>query len=253
MHSIQFAHLKLTTIVLITLIQTSCQMHEGNYATSCKKNMAKTLTDSLLVKKNDFLAKADPTKIDVYQKGIDALANGTALSNALNVGDSAPNISLPDARNHMVELKDLLKKGPVILSWYRGGWCPYCSISLHFYDKYAEAFEAKGVQFVAITPESVDKINETKNRLGLKLNVFQDKNNAVAEKFNIAYTVHPDVMQYYNQSFNMAEYNGNSSNKLPLAATYLIDKNGIIRYAFIDADYRNRAEPEVLLKQINLL
>lgn len=253
MQGIQFAGFKLTTLALLTLLQSACQMHEGNYATSCKKNMTKTLTDSLLVKKSDFLNTANEAKIKVYQSGIDELASGPIIHHAFNVGDTAPNFLLPDVNNRTVELSKLLKKGPVIISWYRGSWCPYCSISLHFYDKYITQFEAKGVQYIAITPERFDKIKETKSRLGIKVKVLHDKENQVAELYNIVYTVKPEVLDFYSQSFDLEEHNGNGSNKLPLAATYLIDKNGIIRYAFLDADYRNRAEPEVLLKQINLL
>lgn len=147
-----------------------------------------------------------------------------------------------------VELAQYLEKGPVILTWYRGGWCPYCNLTLRKLQEELPNFKAHGANLIALTPELPDNSISTTEKHSLEFEVLSDVGNKVAKNYGIVFKLTPEVAEIYNKKFNLAKYNGDNSNELPLAATYIINQKGKIVYAFLDADYRNRAEPAELIK-----
>lgn len=207
----------------------------------------------LTEKKRAFLAKADTTKIAEYEKGIADVAATGITKNALNVGDTAPDFTLMNAVGEKVGLYQELQKGPVVLTWYRGGWCPYCNITLSYLQETLPAFTEHGASLMALTPELPDKALSTKEKNALEFQVLSDTNNWVAEQYGLKYTLPANIATRYESGFGLSQYNGNAEATLPLAATYVVDKNGVIQYAFLDADYRNRAEPSAILKVLEAL
>ena len=215
-----------------------------------KDNNEKPLKSILEVKKANFEAKADDNKKRAYREGIESVENSGILSKAKQVGDTAPNFVLKNALGEDVELKDYLKKGKVILTWYRGGWCPYCNLTLHQLQEELPNFKANGANLIALTPELPDKSMSTAEKHDLEFEVLSDIGNKIAREYGIVFKLTDEVAGMYNKSFDMNGYNGDDSNELPLAATYVIDEEGKIIYAFLDADYRNRAEPSDLTEFI---
>lgn len=213
-----------------------------------QERKSESLKEQLDAKKSDFEQKADSTKKRIYKEGIDAVANSGVIENALNVGDVAPNFSLTNALGKQVALYDYLKKGKVVLTWYRGGWCPYCNLTLSKLQEELPNFEANGANLLALTPELPDKSISTAEKNELKFEVLSDVGNKIGKQYGVVYALTNDVAKSYNKSFGLNEYNGDKTNELPLAATYIIGQEGKILYAFIDADYRNRAEPSVLIE-----
>lgn len=211
-----------------------------------KEEVNQNLSDLLTEKREGFLAKAPQEKIDVYENGVEAVATSGILEAALKVGDAAPDFTLTNALGTEVGLYETLKNGPVVLTWYRGGWCPYCNITLHYLQEMLPDFKAAGAQMMALTPELPDKSLDTKEKHSLEFEVLSDVDNAIAKEYGIVFKLTPEVAKYY-EGFGLADYNGNDSDELPLAATYVIAQDGTIQYAFLDADYRNRAEPSEVL------
>jgi len=207
---------------------------------------AQSLKAQLDERKQNFERKADKKVKAIYKDGIDAVAKSGILENALQNGQKAPNFKLKNALGDTVELADYLAKGPVILTWYRGGWCPYCNLTLHKLQKELPKFKAQGANLIALTPELPDSSITTAEKNDLNFEVLSDLGNAVARKYGVVFKLTPEVAEIYNKKFDLEAYNGDSSNELPLAATYIINKDGTIVYAFLDADYRNRAEPSEL-------
>lgn len=208
-------------------------------------------TSSLSEDLDRFVKEYIDTAPDVVQKdfskGIDQVYNSGILDKAINVGDYAPEFNLVNAIGKYISLYDQLEKGPVVLVWYRGGWCPYCNLQLqHIQMKLAEIHQAGG-QVIAISPELPDKTMTTKERHMLDFQVLSDTNNKVADRYKLAYSVPDYVVDHYDLSFKLNDHNGDSENRLPLAVTYVIAKNGIVEYAFLDADYKNRATPEEII------
>ncbi len=202
-----------------------------------------SLKEQLDAKKQAFSEKADDEKKLVYAKGIDAVANSGILESALQEGDLAPNFILTNAVGEKVSLYDELKNGPVVLTWYRGGWCPYCNLTLKQLQLELPNFKNHGASLIALTPELPDSSLKTHEKNNLEFEVLSDVGNSVAKEYGIVFTLIDEVAVRYNDGFGLHAYNGDSSNELPLAASYVINEDAQIVYAFLDADYRNRAEP----------
>ena len=202
-----------------------------------------SLKDLLAVRRTTFAAKASDAIKQLYQEGIQAVVDDKITEQAKQVGEFAPNFKLQNALNETVNLKDYLNKGAVILTWYRGGWCPYCNITLRKLQKELPKFKALDATLLALTPELPDKSLSTAEKNALDFEVLSDVGNQVAKAFGIVFELIPEVAKKYQAGFDMHSYNGDTSNELPLAATYVINQEGKIIYAFLDADYRNRAEP----------
>lgn len=210
------------------------------------------LKSALEEKKRNFELKATDEKKRAYQEGLESVEKSGIVSAAKQVGDTAPDFTLNNALGQPVALSDYLKKGKVVLTWYRGGWCPYCNLTLHALQEELANFKANGANLIALTPELPDESISTSEKHDLNFEVLSDIGNKVAKKYGIVFKLTDEVAKMYNLSFDLNNHNGDTSNELPMAVTYIINQNGEIEYAFIDADYRNRAEPseitEILTK-----
>jgi len=245
-------YLSLSILLLVNLSCHNKSSQKSNQQPIQKINTMKTETTTLKsmldAKKKDFELKADDHTKKIYKEGLESVKMSGILEKALNVGDIAPNFKLNNALSEPVELYQYLKKGKVILTWYRGGWCPYCNLTLHELQNKLPEFEANGANLIALTPELPDKSLSTSEKHALKFEVLSDIGNKIGKKYGIVFKLTSDVANSYNKAFGLNEHNGDKSNELPLPATYIIDEDGKIVYAFLDADYRNRAEPGELIE-----
>ena len=208
------------------------------------------LSDQLEAYKNAFLQKADARKIRVFDEGVDDVANSGITASALQKGDQYLDFSLKNASGNTVRLSDALAQGPVVLTWYRGGWCPYCNLQLRALQQYLPEINALGAQLIALTPELPDNSLNTQEKNELSFEVLTDQDNAIAREYGLVFKLTPEVSVYYKDAFDLEVYNGNTTDELPLAATYVIAQDGTIQYAFLSADYRERAEPADLIEAL---
>ena len=211
---------------------------------------AETLSDRLNAKQKDFASKTSPEKAASYQAGIDAVAKSGIYDRARKTGDQAPDFTLKNAAGQEISLSNLLKKGPVVLTWYRGGWCPYCNLTLAALQEKLPEFQAAGATLVALTPELPDFAADTTKNGKIAFEVLSDVGNDVARKYGIVFKMTPDVAEAMRKFANTVARNGDESDELPLAAAYVIAPDGQITYAFLDADYRLRAEPSRLVQEV---
>jgi len=209
-----------------------------------------SVQEALDAQKADVMKQAEPAKLHEQEEGIRFVVESGVLQRAKKVGERAPDFKLPDPMGEMVRLSSLLDNGPVVLVWYRGEWCPYCNIHLQHLQRHKNAFEAAGAQLVAISPEIPDRGYEMQERLKLDFHVLSDKGSHVAEDWGVVYTLPPTLAEHLQDAFGIHEANASESNQLPLAASYVIAPDGTIVYAFVEADYRKRAEAEVLLEAV---
>ena len=250
--------MKFIFTISVILLFYSCQQASDQQSTE-KEPITDTaavsevytpLQDTLDAKKALFEVRADADKKRDYAEGIRSVAESDMLETALNVGDTAADFALTNAVGDTVRLSEQLEQGPVILTWYRGGWCPYCNLTLQRLQKEIPAFESAGAKMMALTPEVPDSAMKTRDRLDLEFEVLSDIGNRVGKTYGVVYELTDAVAERYRLGFNLNMYNGNDDAELPLAATYVIDQDGVIRYAFLDADYRNRAEPRDILNAL---
>ncbi|OYU45437.1 MAG: hypothetical protein CFE44_07540 [Burkholderiales bacterium PBB4] len=172
-------------------------------------------------------------------------------ANALQVGAVLPALTLPNASGQPVDLKALNANGPLVIVFYRGGWCPYCNLALREWQRLLPQLRERGATLVAISPQTPDNSLSTAEKNALAFPVLSDSSLAAAQAFGIAFHMGPDLAALYQQLGNdLPSMNGNNQWVLPMPATYLIDRNGEVAYAHVEADYRLRAEPQDVLDRI---
>ncbi|HEY2527524.1 MAG TPA: peroxiredoxin-like family protein [Xanthobacteraceae bacterium] len=184
----------------------------------------------------------------IMERHIAQLRNGLAKT-TLKVGDRAPAIVLGNAKGETVDVGALLGRGSVIVAFYRGGWCPYCNLELRAFQQVLPEIKAAGASLVAISPEKPDDTLSTAEKNALCFEVLSDVGQKVGRAFGLVYTFSDELKSAY-QGFGLdiSAKNGVVDEwALPISATYIIDRNGMIIYAYTDADYRDRADPQDVL------
>lgn len=172
---------------------------------------------------------------------------------AKQVGDEAPDGTLVSWDEKETTLSDLWKEQPVVLTWYRGGWCPYCNLQLRAMEKQLDELEGAGARLVALTPELPKNAKETAEKNKLSFLVLHDKENKLAHKYGIVFKLPESIVPIYRDRLQLGKVNGYDKLELPMAATYVIDREGVIRYAFLKADYKKRAEPAKVIEAVKKL
>jgi peroxiredoxin len=204
--------------------------------------------------KAEFSRTAPAGRAALYEAKIEELRADFALASAVGVDEAAPDFALPNAAGKSIVLKELLRSGPVILTFYRGGWCPYCNIQLRAYQSVLPQISASGARLVAISPQLPDNSLDTANKNALTFDVLSDVRNEVARSYGLVYSL-PEEIRAALRSNNKAlpSINGDQSWELPVPATYVIARDQHVALAYIEVDYRKRLEPEALLTCLNSL
>ena len=202
-----------------------------------------TLSDQLAARAKASAASAPPAMLSAFKKGIELVDAMGLEESAKQVGDTAIDGELTGWKGDTIKLSELWNEGPVVLMWYRGGWCPYCNIQLRAMQKSLNDIENAGAKLVVLTPELPEKAKETAEAANIEIVALHDKDNALAKQYGIMFDLPEPIVPIYRTKLKLPEFNGSDKMQLPLAATYVIDKSGKITYAFLDADYKKRAEP----------
>jgi peroxiredoxin len=202
----------------------------------------------------EFMAKVPPEIRDAMVRADMELAASGIARRALKAGDRAPGFSLPDARGRYVRLNGLLAAGPVVLSFYRGGWCPYCNLELRALQQALPEITRLGATLVAVSPQAPDESLSTAEKNTLAFPVLSDAGSATAKSFGIAYDLAEELRPIYTRfGHALPDKNGDESWVLPIPATYVIDSDGMIALAYVDVDYRNRLAPAEILTALQSL
>jgi peroxiredoxin len=213
-----------------------------------------SLQDELNAFRTEFMSQVPAEIRDAMARADLELSGSGILDRALKAGDPAPDFSLPDAQGKTVRLSVLLARGPVVLSFYRGGWCPYCNLELRALQCAMPDIERIGASLVAVSPQTTDESLSTAEKNALAFAVLSDTDSRVAKTFGIAFDLADELRPIYTR-FNHAlpDKNGDDSWVLPLPATFVIDRNGTIALAYVDVDYRNRLEPADIVALLETL
>ena len=198
-----------------------------------------------------FKQRAAPERVAMMESATADLRAAGIESRALKVGDRAPDLSLPDALDKPVRLNDLWRHGPLVVVFYRGGWCPYCNLELKAWQSRLAELQQLGASLVAISPQTPDNSLSTAEKNELAFPVLSDSALHAAESFGVAFELSPALVELYARVGNdLPTLNGNGRWVLPLPATYVIDRNGQVVFAHVEADYRERAEPSDVMAAV---
>ncbi len=168
----------------------------------------------------------------------------------LKVGEEAPLISGVDQFNEKINSDEILKEKKILVVFYRGNWCPYCRKHLASLQENLETLKKRGVFVMVVTPEKVEKINETTKNLEATFSILHDVDNKIMNEYKVAFEVNDkNVTSYFGfTQRKIAEYNAKNNNTLPVPATYLINKDGKISYVHYDTDYHERSDFKEIIK-----
>jgi len=178
------------------------------------------------------------------------VATGIA-EQAINKGDRFPAFNLANANNETRSLSDFLSSGPLIISFYRGAWCPYCNLEINALQQRLAEINTAGAQLVAISPQLPDKSIDQVNNSQLTFEVLSDTGNLLAKECGLVFTLPESLRSIYDAwKIDIPDYNGDSSFELPIPASYIIDTTGKVHYAHVDMDYTRRLEPDIIIEQL---
>lgn len=176
----------------------------------------------------------------------------STVPNGLTVNTPAPEFAETDEEGHAVSLTELLKKGPVVLIFYRGYWCPVCARYLKQYNDSLQLITGKGATLVAVTTEGGEGVEKTREKTKVKFHIISDKDGSIARNYGVNFTV-TDAYQNKINTMLHADIAANSAYgkpELPVPATYIINQQGVIVYRQFDPDYKNRASVQEILEHL---
>ncbi|GLH76616.1 peroxiredoxin [Bradyrhizobium sp. SSBR45G] len=212
-----------------------------------------TLQSRLDAFKADFEAgkppyNVPPSVIETMHRATAELIASGAAARALKAGDTAPAFTLNDPEGQPVSSADLLAKGPLVVSFYRGVWCPYCNMELQALQAALPAFEELGASLVAISPQTAANSRKSVRQNELRFPILSDVRNDVAAAFGLRFALPDYLVDLYKSLKNdLPAFNGDPGWTLPMPARYIIGQNGRILYAEVNPDYTRRPEPEDML------
>lgn len=214
-----------------------------------------SLQEKLDAFRADFLANRAPAGVpEIMARATQALIDSGQADRALKAGDRAPAFNLPDPDGRPVVAGDLLAKGPLVVTFYRGVWCPYCNIDLKEIEATAPAIRALGAELVAISPQTAVNSRKAQRSNALSFPILSDHGNAVANAFGLRFRLPDELIAVYKGFGNdLAVTNGEPSWTLPMPARYVIGRDGVIAYAEVNPDYTRRPEPGDLLPVLERL
>jgi len=194
-----------------------------------------------------------------FMNGVDAaIQNAKEFeqgANALKVGQQAIAFELPNQEGKLVSLKNLIGKGPVVVTFYRGDWCPYCNLQLRALQARLEDIEKLGATLVAISPQVPDG-SLTKSEISeMTFSVLSDQNAKVASQYGVAWEVPEFLLDHMrvDRNLDLEKINNGNGSVLPIPGTFIIGTDGIIAWKYVNVDYRTRSEPEEIVEALKKL
>ena len=211
-----------------------------------------SLTESLKAYAHRSVEKLPEAAKQTMQNAIDELKSSHLIDDALKTGDTFPNFELPNVNGESVSLASLLQNGPLVISFYRGGWCPYCNIELKALQSILPQLKENNAQLIAITPEAPDNSLSTIEKNNLEFEVLTDANNAFAKSINLVYKLPENLVSLYKTfGIDLVQSQGNNNSELPISGTYVIDTSGKIIFHHLEEDYKLRADTDEILKSLS--
>lgn len=194
-----------------------------------------------------------------FMRGVDeVIAQAKAFqqgSDALDIGQSAPGFDLPNPDGEQVSLAGLLAQGPVVVTFYRGSWCPYCNLQLRALQSRLADIKALGANLVAISPQVPDG-SLTKDEISqMDFVVLSDQSAKVASSYGVAWEV-PEYLREHmrvDRQLDLEAINNGNATILPIPATFVLNRDGIVTWRYVDVDYRTRSEPQDIIDALAAL
>ena len=198
--------------------------------------------------KYEEIKKNAPNEVAIFDADTESFISSGDAPQGLQVGDQLASFELPNQLGQTISLDELQGDSNIVISFYRGGWCPYCNIELCVLQQALPEFKSHGARLIAISPQLPDESMSTAEKNELSFPVLSDAGNKVAKEFGLVFTLSEQLRPLY-ESFNidLPATNGDKSFELPIPATFIIDSDGVVKGAFVNADYKQRMDPSDII------
>lgn len=199
----------------------------------------------------NFISSLSPEAQQIVAKSFEQIMASDDGRNALKEGDAAIDFSLPNAKGEPTQLSRLLEQGPVVLNFYRGGWCPFCNLEFKSLHDILPQIKQLGATLIGISPELPDNSLDTMEKHNLQFEVLSDVGNKIADQYGLVMKV-PEIIRplYLDWGLDLPKFNGEDTWELPIPATYVINRNGKIIKAYVNKNYTERMEPTDIIKAL---
>jgi peroxiredoxin len=188
-----------------------------------------------------------PDFADAVDRLVERLQEHGAGAGAPQVGDQMPTFNLPDENGRLINLEELLTRGPVAVTFHRGHWCPYCRISINALVRAHHQISSEGGQIVAVMPDRQQFVADLKSTAKAPFLVLTDMDNGYAMSLNLAIWVGTELQKIIAERHDLPSYQGNDAWVLPIPATFVVGPDRRVKARFVDPDYRKRMAIEDLL------
>jgi peroxiredoxin len=214
-----------------------------------------SLDDELSSIRAAGLGRLDPAEWEGLRDAIERLRMRQLAEHGPQVGDTLPDFALPDAAGRVVASGELLDRGPLVLAFFRGGWCPYCDRTLRALEAARPRLEEAGATLAGVAPCRPEELARVAAEKGLGYLLLSDTGGRLAALCGLLYAMTPAQIAFYRDRWgaDVPAVGAGTGWELPLAASYVAGRDGVIAYAFADADWARRAEPEDLVGAVRAL
>lgn len=200
---------------------------------------------------DSFIPTIPEATLNTLMSELQGLMASGIKEKALSQNATFPAFDLVNSNNETRSLAALLKSGPLVVSFYRGAWCPYCNLEINALQKRLPEITAMGAQLVAISPQTPDKSVDQITNSKLTFEVLSDVGNKLAKTCGLVFTLPESLRPIYETwQIDIPDHNGDDSFELPIPATYIIGTDGRVHYAFVEMDYTQRLEPDIIIEQL---
>lgn len=208
-----------------------------------------SLANRLKQAKREWRSRLTPELADALETLTNRLSASHLTAEGLKAHDAIPEFALPNSEGQIVSSRELLERGPLVLNYFRGDWCPYCVLELQALQDALPQIEKLGATLVAITPDTGAALASAKRRNRLSYQVLSDADNGTALRFGLVFRL-PEAIQkpFLEMGIDLPNRHGNNAWFLPIPATYVVDRTGIIRHAEVNPDYTRRMEPTAIIE-----
>lgn len=213
-----------------------------------------SLSEELEQFNRGFIEQVPEGVITEMAAATEMLQKSGLADRAVQAGQSAPEFDLPELGGGRVRLSEAIENGPVVISFYRGAWCPYCNLEMQALQNALPEIERAGARLIAIAPELPEHAGQIREKGNLTFPLLHDWQNGVAREYGLVFSLPESIRPIYeNFGIDLAASQGNDRFELPMPATYIIGRDGVVAHAFVDVDYTKRMEPSEIVGILNKL
>ncbi|MES0371276.1 MAG: peroxiredoxin-like family protein [Mariprofundaceae bacterium] len=213
-----------------------------------------SLSEELEQFNQGFVEQVPEDVVSEMTAAMELLKKSGLTKHAVKAGQHAPDFNLPELDGEVFRLSELTQSGSVVISFYRGAWCPYCNLEMQALQQALPDIEKAGGKLIAIAPELPEHAGEIREKGNLTFPLLHDWNNGISHEYGLVFTL-PESLRPIYESFgiDLAASQGNDRFELPLPATYIVGRDGVIKYAYVNVDYTKRMEPSEIVEVLKSL